>query len=598
MNLPESFHLKSELVTEDMPPSYKELLDSLPDVVITMDINGSITFVNQSVFDFLGWQPTDIIGYSLFHYCDDKKRLEELFEKLSTSGQARNFKLLFQTKEGQRKTGEANLRCRYDESQLLIEISGTIRDITHEVAVDNEVAKVKEFYETILNTIDADVAVFDKDSRYRFLNGHAVSDPNLRQWLIGKNDLEYCLERGKDTSIAETRVQMHKELLQNGIPVQWIEELTDKQQVKHYILRILKTFLDTTGEPHIVGYGIDITHLKETENDLVEKESYLRSLLHSLPDNIFRINKEGRFIDLTINNEQDLATKADQLVGKTLHEIWPTSIADEYLEFVHQALQTGEVVTYEYQRADQLGKLSFYEARISKKSADEVVAVIRNITDQKDAESRILNATIQSEENERNRIAGELHDGVCQELTAAKLTIELAEAVATSENEAFGLMLQKSKDIILKALNSIRRASHQLMSSKLNELGFRGMLEALVDELNSIDSIKYDLQWQGNAVEPPFAVATNLMRIVQEFIRNSQKHADTKTVSISVQFGDKRLALQLRDFGKGFTVPKHAEKQGIGIFNMLNRVKAIGGQYQLEAAPGNGVSLLVTVPFL
>lgn len=597
--------LKEKLLSSYPKPStsdlgdesfYKEFLETLPDVAIQLTEEGIIEWLNASGESFFEWLPIEMTGRSFNQFCLDKPRLASLLAQLKENGVVRNFALPFATRSGQQKTGELHLRYHPSTSLHAARITGTLRDITVERQLQDEVTEVKTFYQTVLNAIAADIAVFDHESRYRFLNQHAVKNPEMREWLIGKTDTEYCLERGKDPSIGEQRAAMHQALLTSNAPVQWIEELDNKAGDKQFILRMLTSFKDSHDEAFIIGYGLDVTSLKNTEQELLNKEAYLRSLLHSLPDNIVRINWEGRFVDVTANNAEDMPFPQDQLRGRTLHDLLPAEAADAYLMQVRQVLYTGEAITTEQQRPDLKGTLNYYEDRIIKTSDNEAVIIIRNINAQRDYERRILTAAVQSEEQERNRIAGELHDGVCQELTAAKLTIEMAEAMAATENAHFAQMLAKSKGIILNALNSIRRASHQLMSDKLNELGFTGMLEAMVSELDGVDCIAYHLQVEGIPVEPEKVIATNVIRIIQEFIRNSQKHSGTKEVTIRLRFSERRLLIAIRDFGKGFSIPSSKEHQGIGIFNMLNRVKTIGGHYKLDTGPGKGVRLVVSVP--
>ncbi len=575
---------------------YKELFDTISDVILAVDIQCHITIANASCKEFFGMEPMELIGRKISEFYAYPEQTRGLLKQLDQKGVVRDYILQFKSKDGSIKTGSVHAKYIYDEANSLIGVNGTISNITDKVRAEDEIARIKDFYETILNSLSADIAVLDGENRYCYLNINAVKDENLRKWIIGKTDKEYCIKVGKDLSIAETRAQMHKVANETKETVEWIEELTDKNERKRNIVRILKPFTSITGEQYKVGYGLDVTQLKATEANLREKESYLRSLLESLPDMIFRLNKDGKFIDFKANKYEELAMKPEEFLGKTMHEIWPAEIADYQMQFINQALQSGKMVTHEYQMSNLAGEIGYFEARINKMSDEEVVIVVRNITERKEFEEKILNAVVQSEENERNRIAGELHDGVCQELTAAKLTIEMAEAMAGQENETLANMLNKCKQIVLNALNSVRRASHELMPKQLSMIGFCGMIESLVFELNQIDSIRYSLEIKGDRKEPTPFISINLLRIVQEFIRNSQKYADTEAIAIAIAFNEQFLKISIKDFGRGFDIRKITEKSGIGIFNMLKRIEAIGGRHILDSKPNQGVSLIIQVP--
>jgi signal transduction histidine kinase len=202
---------------------------------------------------------------------------------------------------------------------------------------------------------------------------------------------------------------------------------------------------------------------------------------------------------------------------------------------------------------------------------------------------------IESEEKERDRIAAELHDGVCQDLTVAKLTIELADGMINEEDSKLKEMVSRSRDIILHSLNMTRRVSHQLMPKELFDRHFCDIVTEMIDQLNLVDNIRYELNIHGNRTEMNPFVTINLYRIIQEFIRNSQKHSTTEKLSIDINFSKEKLSIKCKDYGQGFDLKKKSSK-GIGLLNIGKRIDGIGGSFRLMSKVGEGVELSICYP--
>ncbi|MFL5808587.1 MAG: sensor histidine kinase, partial [Flavisolibacter sp.] len=218
------------------------------------------------------------------------------------------------------------------------------------------------------------------------------------------------------------------------------------------------------------------------------------------------------------------------------------------------------------------------------------------ITEQKEFEKRLFYAVIESEENERNRIAGELHDGVCQDLTVAKLSIEFAESMITQDNEKLKQLISSCRKTIVHTLNMTRKVSHQLMPKELFDRHFCDITSEMIKQLNQVDSIKYELKVTGKRKDLSPFVTINLYRIVQEFIGNSKKHSGTDRLSIDIKFSEDKLILSLKDFGKGFEMKTAKKNKGIGLLNIGKRVDGIGGSFRYDAKPGKGVELKICFP--
>lgn len=166
--------------------------------------------------------------------------------------------------------------------------------------------KRREFNDSILSNIPADVAVFDKNHSYLFISPNGVADPEMRNWLIGKNDFDYCLKKGLDSTMALKREDYFQEAKRTGRQVEWIDEIV-KNNTTYYVLRRLYPFFVEGEFAYMIGYGIDISDIKNLQNLLSKTEKQNNLIMQSSLEAIVIID-----IDCTISFWN---TKAEKIFG-------------------------------------------------------------------------------------------------------------------------------------------------------------------------------------------------------------------------------------------------------------------------------------------
>ncbi len=587
---------------ENSEKKYRDLFNALQDVVMNTDGNGVIQIVNPACFPFFGYTPEEMIGKSMKFFYEDEGQRELLLTALSHKGILTNYPIRFMTKSGAVKTGSVNIKKVYDAAGNTVGLDGLIRDISEKVQADKEIAQAKEFYETILNAIASDIAVFKDENKYCFLNKNAVKSDLLRSWLIGKDDFEYCEHKGRDMTLAKTRWEKHAMVTNTNKSVEWLEEFFDTRGNKHYEIRILKPFQTQDGKKYRVGYGLDITQLKITELKLAERESYLQSLLDSIPDTIFRVNRQGMFIDGKIDPKAKEIMGLHEFVGKTLHEVLLPEMAQFHMRHIERALEGDQLITYEFPVHQKDGSTIFLEARINKKSHDEVVIIIRDMTEKKKLQSqldqelelrqrKITSAVIKAQENERAIIGQELHDNVNQVLTTVKLYTELC----LDGNYDNMSLLGKSVQLLNGSINEIRALSKRLSAPTLGNIHLKDSIRELVDAINATHKLEIRLhadQLEHHEVNPEIHMA--VYRIFQEHFTNILKHAEAESVDVFCTKAGGDLQIRIIDEGKGFDPYKR--RKGIGITNMISRAESVKGELVIESSPGHGCTLAVKIP--
>ena len=206
--------------------------------------------------------------------------------------------------------------------------------------------------------------------------------------------------------------------------------------------------------------------------------------------------------------------------------------------------------------------------------------------------AQLLNAQVEIQKQTMQFIGREIHDSVAQKLTLASIYTQKIEF----ENK-YPTLLEKLHDIsslLNESLAELRSLSKNLTDSKLQHASFEQLLRQECDQVNATGVCCAQLDIAvSSAIN--IAIKSFLLRIVQEFVQNSLKHAECKTIGITVEDNPDGLFLELEDDGVGFDIAANLSG-GIGITNMKRRVQLAGGKYNLVSAKGQGTRLEIFMP--
>jgi PAS domain S-box-containing protein len=369
--------------------------------------------------------------------------------------------------------------------------------------------------------------------------------------------------------------------------------------------------IELEGEPCVLGVTADISDYKRSQEALRESEDKLRLILDSTAEAIYGIDLEHR---CTFCNPACLRTLAyesiDQVLGKNMHDLMHHSRADGTLLpaeecRVHRVTQTGEGVHVEDELFWRANATSFpveywsYPQRKGQELVGAVVAFI-DITQRKLADAAVADVNrrlIEAQEQERARIARELHDDIGQRLSM--LAIEIEELLQNS-NDLPAPVHNRMRELWQQTCDvttDIQSLSHELHSSKLEYLGIVAAMRGFCNDFARQQGTEIEFEGKDLNSSVPSDVSFCLLRVLQEALHNSAKHSGVRRNNVRLWGNEKEVHLTVSDSGSGFDREAVKRKtSGLGLISMEERLKLVNGTLTINSKPRSGTTIHATVP--
>ena len=205
---------------------------------------------------------------------------------------------------------------------------------------------------------------------------------------------------------------------------------------------------------------------------------------------------------------------------------------------------------------------------------------------------RLAHRSILANVADRRRFSRELHDGINQLMVSVLYRIELAQRKLKQDNREGLVDLEKGYKVLNEAIQEVRRISHDLRPTMLDDLGLAAALEGLLDQFVERTGIQLNLDMRLPEETLPEDVEITVYRLVQEGLTNVERHSGASLLQLRLWSQGGQLWLKLQDNGCGFDPDLLDRFEGIGLCNMRERVELLGGEFRLISRPGQGATLL------
>lgn len=239
-----------------------------------------------------------------------------------------------------------------------------------------------------------------------------------------------------------------------------------------------------------------------------------------------------------------------------------------------------------------LGLLAVFGVTYSRYKLKKQVELDRELSRQEQLKYK---AVIDAEENERERIAADLHDGVGQMMSAAKINLSNIEGEIPFATEAQRAIYQKVLALVDESCREVRAVSHSMMPNALLRSGLAGAMRAFVNQIDSrVIEISLYMEGLGERLEQEREIV--LYRVIQECVHNVIKHAKAGRLDISLIKDDEGISATIEDNGVGFDARDKSKFDGIGLKNIIGRIAYLRGTVEWDSAPGKGTVVTVQIP--
>jgi PAS domain S-box-containing protein len=379
----------------------------------------------------------------------------------------------------------------------------------------------------------------------------------------------------------------------------------------------------------------DVTDRKRIESELREKDGVLRAAFTQTYSFLAILSTDGTVLEANRAALEGTGFQRDEVVGRKIWDVWwrtlpeelatvksgvanaakglaareecryalrdgSVRIADRTFNPVHD--EHGEVVMVVASGLDiteHLQLRSILEDRVRERTLELEVKnaeVVRQTEIVRELSARLL----QIQDEERRRIARELHDSVGQMLAAVSMNMAHVHREAGALSPEAGKALEDNTGLLDQLSVEIRTISHLLHPPLLDEVGLESALQWYIDGFSERSKINVDLQLPEDFGRLPRNLEITLFRVVQECLTNIHRHSGSSTASIRVARLQNEVRLEVRDAGKG--IPKETQAtlasgrlSGVGLRGMHERLRQMGGQLDVQSN-GTGTLILATLP--
>lgn len=355
----------------------------------------------------------------------------------------------------------------------------------------------------------------------------------------------------------------------------------------------------------------------------------LRAIVDSLQDELMVIDRKYRVLDVNNAVLSRHGKSWDKVIGRYCYEIshgasepcrppqheCPIALVFETespvrVNHVHVYYTNGE-------KQERYVDIIATPIRDGKHQVIAIIELMRDVTQAKELELKIANLheelqhrdTLRGEllreilsiqEEERGRIARELHDETGQILASLNACLEAAAGMLPDNTEQSKAMLKKAQALSVRLLDDIHRLVYELRPALLDDLGLVVALRWLVDNSLSTAGVSVDFRTTGKKRKLPSQLETTLFRVIQEATTNIVRHAHAKTAKITLIFKKGSIAVSIRDNGKGFDVEEaissRERPRGLGLLGMKERIELMHGTLDIRSQSGCGTEIDIVVP--
>lgn len=587
------------------------VIDTIADPIFVKDRQGRWILLNQAFCEFIGHPLQALLGKTDtdFFPAHEAAVFRANDESVFNSGNEDVNEEAFTDREGITHTIVTKKTCYTDEAGQKV-LVGVIRDISERKRLEAQFAKQAQELRTLIEHAPDSIIRYDRETRVSYVN------PQLLQTM--NQPLQEILDKRADERLANSHPAMQgylsvlKRVIETGQPEEYLLEMEAGyfSRAVYDNIRFAPEFSsDGKQVCGVIAIGRNYARQRQLELELARREREFRTLAENSPDIIVRYDKDCRRTYANRAYMVSLAASARDVLGKTPLEFWRVSSpsALEYMDILKRILTTGRMEEIQVESLGLNGQNTHFAMYLVPEcdhcgQINSVLSISRDITELKAVEQRLEESRAQlraltaqreeTREDERKRIARELHDELGQRLTALRMDISRLRLRFGHNNPALLEQVWEMVASVDATIQVVRDVAAALRPAVL-DMGIVAALEWLADDFVKRSGIACELQIPSSRISMDDTYSTALFRIVQESLTNVVRHAQASKVRVLLLRHDHGYELEVRDNGVGFDLQARKNKGSFGLIGIEERVLMLGGSLHVDASPGKGVKLCV-----
>ena len=585
---------------------YRDLVENSRDLICTHDLDGVLLTVNLAAARTLGYEPVELVNRSLRELLSPKvyEDLDAYLTALREKKLASGFIELW-SKSGEKRIWEYTSTLRIEGVQVpfvramahdvteILQAQKALRESEERLRLAAEVGRMYAWEwdpatDSVLRSAEcAGILGLDDSPREGVAKDYfdlIHPDDRARLWRLANSltpkDPEYRTE--------------YRRFRPDGALL-WLEESCHA------------TFDKAGTMIRLVGMTANITERKQGEEKLRASEERSRQIAQKSP--VAMVVSRGpeqkvelvndKFITLFGYTKNDMPSVAEWWSLAYPDDAYREAVTTEWQARVGEAIKNrSEIAPMEAKVRCKDGSFRYIEFHFASLGETNLVSFV-DLTDRKNVAEALANVRgrlIEAQENERTRIARELHDDICQRLALLALVLDQMQHGRPDwppeVRSRMGELWKQTSEIV----TDLQSLSHDLHSAKLEFMGLAAAMKGFCKEFAKEQKVQIDFQTHDLPRPLPSEISLCLFRVLQEALHNSTKHSGARHFEVRLWVASGEIHLTVADFGKGFDTEAAKESQGLGLISMQERLRILNGTFSIESKPERGTTIHARVP--
>jgi len=615
--------------TTELASAYEELRESeerlrgffenVPDILFAHNMQGQLTDINRKALEISGYSRDEIVGKNILETgilpADQIEGVIEGLKGIEEGKSGYPYEVQLVKKNGDRIIVEA---VSFPiKRKGVLEVMGIARDITERKRMENALKNSEEKLRTMFASMADGVVVTDLEGIFKDANEALLRmfGYSKKEDVLGMNGFDFIAEKDRDLAMNDM-TQLFSEGLVTGRS--WTFKHRSGEEFKAELSTAL--LKDAKGNPtDILVVMRDITERKQIEEALRESEQKLRLMFEAINEGIFVIDLDGKVTEVNRGVEEITGYRREQLLGQSGLDYMFPGFKDDAMGMLQKVIARGgtqkEVVVPMKTATGKVIEVEAISSVLRDISGNPIglIGIVRDISERKKAEDKLkeskeelrfyLNQITKAQEEERKKIARELHDDTIQELiTLSRQLDDLIDKKIRPDEDRRGSRkkIEGAQQKVTSILQSVRRFTRDLRPSVLDDLGLVPALEWLASDMFAQFKIPIDISIIGTEKKITPDAALAMFRVAQESLRNAGHHSKASQIQLNLKFTSKTVTLSIIDNGKGFTPPKQISsltRHGkLGVAGMYERAQLIGATLSIKSKRNKGTIITLEVP--